>query len=82
VGPSGTGKSTIASLLLRFYNIDEGEILVDGKNIYDFDLENLRGNMSIVPQDVILFGGTIRENIAYGKPNATEEEILTASKTS
>ena len=80
VGPSGTGKSTIASLLLRFYNIDEGEILVDGKNIYDFDLENLRGNMSIVPQDVILFGGTIKENIAYGKPNATEEEILTASK--
>ncbi|MDD2674345.1 MAG: ABC transporter transmembrane domain-containing protein [Flavobacterium sp.] len=80
VGPSGTGKSTIASLLLRFYNIDEGEILVDGKNIYDFDLESLRGNMSIVPQDVILFGGTIRENIAYGKPNATEEEIFTASK--
>ena len=80
VGPSGTGKSTIASLLLRFYNIDEGEILVDGKNIYDYDLENLRGNMSIVPQDVILFGGTIRENIAYGKPNATEDEILTASK--
>ncbi|TDE43184.1 ATP-binding cassette domain-containing protein [Flavobacterium rhamnosiphilum] len=80
VGPSGTGKSTIASLLLRFYTIDEGEILVDGKNIYDFDLENLRGNMSIVPQDVILFGGTIRENIAYGKPNATEEEIVTAAK--
>lgn len=80
VGPSGTGKSTIASLLLRFYSIDEGEILVDGKNIYDFDLENLRGNMSIVPQDVILFGGTIRENIAYGKPNATEEEIITAAK--
>lgn len=80
VGPSGTGKSTIASLLLRFYDIDNGEILVDGKNIYDFDLENLRGNMSIVPQDVILFGGTIRENIAYGKPNATDEEILLAAK--
>jgi ABC transporter fused permease/ATP-binding protein len=80
VGPSGTGKSTIASLLLRFYNIDGGEILVDGKNIYDYDLENLRGNMSIVPQDVILFGGTIRENIAYGKPNATEEEIILAAK--
>ncbi|MFE3872608.1 ABC transporter ATP-binding protein [Flavobacterium sp. ZS1P70] len=80
VGPSGTGKSTIASLLLRFYNIDEGEILIDGKNIYDYDLENLRGNMSIVPQDVILFGGTIRENIAYGKPNATEEEILIAAQ--
>jgi ABC transporter fused permease/ATP-binding protein len=80
VGPSGTGKSTIASLLLRFYNIDSGEILVDGKNIYDFDLEQLRGNMSIVPQDVILFGGTIKENIAYGKPDATDAEILLAAK--
>lgn len=80
VGPSGTGKSTIASLLLRFYNIDNGEILIDGKNIYDYDLENLRGNMSIVPQDVILFGGTIKENIAYGKPNATDQEILVAAK--
>jgi ABC transporter fused permease/ATP-binding protein len=80
VGPSGTGKSTIASLLLRFYDIDAGEILIDGKNIYDFELENLRGNMSIVPQDVILFGGTIKENIAYGKPDATEEEILLAAK--
>ncbi len=80
VGPSGVGKSTIASLLLRFYNIDSGEILVDGKNIYDYDLENLRGNMSIVPQDVILFGGTIKENIAYGNPDATDEEIILASK--
>jgi ABC transporter fused permease/ATP-binding protein len=80
VGPSGTGKSTIASLLLRFYDIDNGEILVDGKNIYDFDLETLRGNMSIVPQDVILFGGTIKENIAYGKPHATEAEIILAAK--
>jgi ABC transporter fused permease/ATP-binding protein len=80
VGPSGTGKSTVASLLLRFYDIDNGEILVDGKNIYDFDLETLRGNMSIVPQDVILFGGTIKENIAYGKPHATEAEIILAAK--
>lgn len=80
VGPSGAGKSTISSLLLRFYNIDGGEILIDNKNIYDYDLEQLRGNMSIVPQDVILFGGTIRENIAYGKPNATEEEIFLAAK--
>ena len=80
VGPSGAGKSTISSLLLRFYDIDGGEILIDDKNIYDYDLENLRGNMSIVPQDVILFGGTIRENIAYGKPNATDEEIFTAAK--
>ena len=80
VGPSGTGKSTIASLLLRFYDIESGEILIDGKSIYDFDLENLRGNMSIVPQDVILFGGTIKENIAYGKPDATHDEIVLAAK--
>ena len=80
VGPSGAGKSTIATLLLRFYDIDAGEILIDGKNIYEYDLETLRENMSIVPQDVILFGGTIRENIAYGKPNATEEEINIAAK--
>ena len=80
VGPSGAGKSTISSLLLRFYDITSGEITVDGKNIYEYDLENLRGNMSIVPQDVILFGGTIKENIAYGKPNASEEEIVAAAK--
>ena len=80
VGPSGAGKSTIASLLLRFYNIDKGEILIDGKNINAFQLEQLRGNMSIVPQDVILFGGTIKENIAYGKPSATDAEIMEAAK--
>ncbi|WP_395045890.1 ABC transporter ATP-binding protein [Flavobacterium sp.] len=80
VGPSGAGKSTISSLLLRFYDIESGTILIDDKNIYDYDLENLRGNMSIVPQDVILFGGSIRENIAYGKPDATEEEIMIAAK--
>ena len=80
VGPSGAGKSTIASLLLRFYAIEGGQILIDNKNIYEYDLENLRGNMSIVPQDVILFGGSIRENIAYGKPDATEEEIFKAAK--
>ncbi len=80
VGPSGVGKSTIASLLLRFYDIDGGEILIDGKPIKSYDLETLRSNMSIVPQDVILFGGTIRENIAYGKPNASMEEIIAAAK--
>ncbi len=80
VGPSGAGKSTIASLLLRFYDIDSGEIHIDGKSINTFDLEDLRGNMSIVPQDVILFGGSIRENIAYGKPEATDEEIFIAAK--
>ncbi|HEX8576581.1 MAG TPA: ABC transporter transmembrane domain-containing protein [Flavobacterium sp.] len=80
VGPSGAGKSTISSLLLRFYDIDSGSILIDGKSIYDYDLENIRGNMSIVPQDVILFGGSIRENIAYGKPDASEEELFLAAK--
>jgi ABC-type multidrug transport system fused ATPase/permease subunit len=80
VGPSGAGKSTISSLLLRFYTIDKGEILIDNKNIYEYDLENLRGNMSIVPQDVLLFGGTIKENIAYGKPRASNDEILLAAK--
>jgi ABC transporter fused permease/ATP-binding protein len=80
VGPSGAGKSTIASLLLRFYDVESGHVMVDGKDVRDYDLEELRGNMSIVPQDVILFGGTIRENIAYGKPNATEDEIYAAAK--
>ncbi len=80
VGPSGAGKSTISSLLLRFYDIEAGSILIDDKNIYDYDLEQLRGNMSIVPQDVILFGGSIKENIAYGKPDATDDEIIVAAK--
>ena len=80
VGPSGAGKSTIAYLLLRFYDTTGGSITIDNKNMLDYDLEALRGNMSIVPQDVILFGGTIKENIAYGKPNATDEEIMLAAK--
>jgi ABC-type multidrug transport system fused ATPase/permease subunit len=80
VGPSGAGKSTISALLLRFYDLNTGEIIIDDKNIYDYDLEQLRGNMSIVPQDVILFGGSIKENIAYGKPNATFEEIQQAAQ--
>lgn len=80
VGPSGAGKSTISALLLRFYDLNSGEIIIDDKSIYDYDLEQLRGNMSIVPQDVILFGGSIKENIAYGKPDATFEEIQTAAQ--
>ena len=79
VGPSGAGKSTIAALLLRFYDIEGGQILIDGKNINEYALETLRGNMSIVPQDVILFGGTIKENIAYGKPDASDDEIIRAA---
>ncbi len=80
VGPSGAGKSTITALLLRFYDPETGEIQIDGKNIKDYDLAELRGNMAIVPQEVILFGGSIRENIEYGKPGASEEEIIQAAK--
>jgi ABC-type multidrug transport system fused ATPase/permease subunit len=80
VGPSGAGKSTITSLLFRFYDPTQGHILIDGRNIQEYDLTELRGNMAIVPQEVLLFGGTIRENIEYGKPGASEVEILEAAK--
>lgn len=80
VGPSGAGKSTLASLLLRFYEPDNGSILFDGRPASSFPLTQLRAQMAFVPQEVILFGGTIRENIAYGKPGATEEEITAAAK--
>jgi ABC-type multidrug transport system fused ATPase/permease subunit len=80
VGPSGSGKSTLAGLLLRFYDPVGGHVLFDGKDARDFDLTDLRKNMAIVPQDVLLFGGTIRENIAYGKPTATEAEIVEAAR--
>ena len=69
VGPSGAGKSTISSLIFRFYEPDHGEIQIDQRPLCDYDLTLLRGNMAIVPQDVLLFGGTIRENIEYGKHN-------------
>jgi len=82
VGPSGAGKSTIIQLLLQFYGIGKGDIKVDGQSIYDMDLRDLRNNMALVPQEVILFGGTIRENILYGKEDATEEEVIEAAKQS
>jgi len=80
VGPSGAGKSTIVSLLLRFYEPDAGRILLDGVDARTHPLTAVRSNMAIVPQEVLLFGGSIRDNIAYGRPGATEEEILAASK--
>jgi ABC-type multidrug transport system fused ATPase/permease subunit len=80
VGASGAGKSTIVQLLLKFYNIQSGDIKVDGKSIFDMNTTAYRQNIAIVPQEVILFGGTIRENILYGKPNAKEEEIIEAAK--
>jgi ATP-binding cassette, subfamily B, bacterial len=79
VGPSGSGKSTIINLLMRLYPVSNGYIEVDGKNILNYPLSAYRKNIGIVPQEVILFGGSIRENIAYGKPGATEEEILNAA---
>jgi len=80
VGPSGAGKSTIASLLLHFYEPDNGTIYFDERPASDFPLSQLRRQMAFVPQDVMLFGGSIRENIAYGKPGATDEEIIAAAK--
>jgi ABC-type multidrug transport system fused ATPase/permease subunit len=80
VGPSGAGKSTIAALLLRFYHPDEGKLLFDGKPADAIPLSQLRKQMAMVPQDVLLFGGTIKENIAYGKPGASQEEIEAAAR--
>lgn len=79
VGASGAGKSTIVQLLMRFYKPNKGEIFVDGKNAEEYNLSKYRKNIAIVPQEILLFGGTIRENILYGKPTATEEELLDAS---
>lgn len=80
VGPSGGGKTTLCSLLPRFYDVDHGAVLIDGKDVRTVKLKSLRNAIGIVQQDVYMFGGTIRENIAYGKPNATMEEIMEAAK--
>jgi len=80
VGPSGSGKSTIAGLIFRFYDPESGNITIDGKELNNYELSQIRNQMAIVPQEVMLFGGTIKENIEYGKPNATDEEIFEAAK--
>ncbi|AKD02002.1 ABC transporter ATP-binding protein [Pontibacter korlensis] len=80
VGPSGSGKSTIIQLLMRYYDVSGGSILVDGRDIRDMSMTMLRANVGVVPQEVLLFGGTIRENIAYGRPGATEAEIIEAAR--
>jgi subfamily B ATP-binding cassette protein MsbA len=80
VGPSGSGKSTILNLLLRFYDVDEGEILIDGVNIKNFSLISLRKLFGVVVQETFLFNNTIRYNITYGKEDATEEEIIKVAK--
>ena len=80
VGPSGGGKTTICHLLPRFYKLDNGIIKIDGKNIANITLESLRRNIGIVQQDVFLFNGSIRDNILYGNPKATEEQMIEAAK--
>lgn len=80
VGPSGGGKTTLCNLLPRFYEIDKGQIKIDGISINDISLVDLRRNIGIVQQDVFLYGGTVKENIAYGNLEATEEEIINAAK--
>lgn len=80
VGPSGGGKTTLCNLIPRFYDTTEGEILLDGQNIKHATLQSLRSNIGVVQQDVYLFSGTVYENIAYGKPGASREEIVNAAK--
>jgi len=80
VGPTGAGKSSIINLLCRFYDVDEGEILVDGIDIRDVTVESLRRNMGIVLQDTFIFSGTVRDNIRYGRLDATDEEVERAAK--
>ncbi len=80
VGPTGAGKTTIVKLLMRFYDVNKGSILLDGNNIKDFDRGELRKMFGMVLQDTWLFGGTIKENIKYGNPDATDEEVISAAK--
>jgi ATP-binding cassette, subfamily B, bacterial len=80
VGPSGGGKTTLCSLLPRFYDVTSGSVLIDGRDVRDIKLNSLRNAIGIVQQDVYMFAGSIKENIAYGKPDATDEEIIEAAK--
>ena len=80
VGPSGSGKTTLVNLIPRFYNVTKGKILLDGINIQDISFQSLRNFMAVVPQDTVLFSGTIFDNIKYAKPEATEKEIIQAAK--
>jgi len=80
VGPSGGGKTTLCNLIPRFYDVTSGKITIDGVNIADMSIKSLRSNIGVVQQDVYLFSGTIFENIAYGKPDATIEEVIAAAK--
>ena len=80
VGPTGAGKTTLVNLVMRFYELDSGRITLDGVDITELTRHNLRGEIGMVLQDTWLFGGTIRDNIAYGKPGASDEEVLAAAR--
>ena len=80
VGHTGSGKTTIANLISRFYDATGGEVLIDGHNIKDISLKSLRKNISIVLQDTFIFAGTIMENIRFGRPDASDEEVIAAAK--
>lgn len=81
VGPSGGGKSTIINILMRFYEIESGNIFIDSKDISDVTLESLRSQMSLVPQETILFSGSVLDNIRYGNLTASENEVIEAAKS-
>ena len=78
LGPSGSGKSTLVNLIPRFYDVSEGEVLVDGRNVQDYTYEGLRGKVGVVPQKAVLFSGTIRDNLQWGKKDASDEELYAA----
>ncbi len=80
VGPSGVGKSTLCALIPRFYEVTEGQILIDGVDVRDIGMASLRRNVGVVQQDVYLFSGTVAENLRYGRPEASDEEIIAAAR--
>ena len=80
VGPSGSGKTTIMNLINRFYDVDKGSIEFDGRDIRDYDLDSLRSHVGIVLQDSVLFSGTIRDNIRFGVPDASQEMVEIAAR--
>ena len=80
IGPSGGGKTTISQLIMRFYDVSDGSVTVDGKDVRGITQASLRRNIGIIQQDVYMFAGTVRENIRYGRPDATDEEIVEAAR--
>ena len=82
LGATGSGKSTLVNLIPRFYDVSEGRILIDGIDIREVEQDSLLANIAITPQETVLFSGTVQENIAYGRPNATDEEVMICCESS